>query len=101
MEKYESKKNGSGGPKNKFGAKQDDPNAKMMSIMEKILENQKKNSAGGSAATTTTTNGRFNESSSVCYNCQEVGHWANRCPYPHKKKSKRVKKRAIESSDSD
>ena len=88
MEKYESKKNGSGGPKNKFGAKQDDPNAKMMSIMEKILENQKKNSAGGSAATT-------------CYICQEVGHWANRCPYPHKKKSKRVKKRAIESSDSD
>ena len=56
--------------------------------MEKILENQKKNSAGGSAATT-------------CYICQEVGHWANRCPYPHKKKSKRVKKRAIESSDSD
>ena len=68
--------------------------------MEKILENQKKNSAGGRAATTT-TNGRFNESSSVCYNCQEVGHWANRCPYPPKKKSKRVKKRAIESSDSD
>ena len=64
--------------------------------MEKILENQKKNSAGGSAANTT-----INGSSSVCYNCQEVGHWANRCHYPHKKKSKRVKKRAIESSDSD